>query len=123
MKITVKKSRRKTLSLKFITNKEVVCNAPFSATNDEINAFIKSKQSWITKTAKRLDNDANYFKDVLEYKKGIIFGEFVDFTKTFKLDYEKLANEFLPNRIKLVADYYGFEYKSVKIKDFKARLM
>ena len=121
MKITVKKGKYKTITIKFITNKEAVVTAPLSYTNAKIESFIKSKQSWILKTKNRLDGYANFFENVLTYKKGLLFGEEVDYNANFKNTYTKLANDFLPKRVEQIAKYYGFSYSKVEIKEFKAR--
>lgn len=121
MKIVIKKSNRKTISIKFVTNKELVVFAPIYASKKDIDKFIESKKTWILKKGRELDLHANYLKDVIEFKKGMLFGEFVDYTKNFKNEYTKLANEFLPKRVEQIAKYYGFDYNFVTVKEFTAR--
>ena len=121
MKITIKRANRKTISIKFINNKEAVLTAPIGYSQAKIDAFILSKKSWIQKTEKRLNSDAEYLKEVILYKKGMIFGDFINYNENFKKYYLDLANNFLPNRISKIAKYYGFTYNKVVIKEFKSR--
>ena len=44
MKLTIKKSKCKTISIRFITNKEAVLTAPIGYSDEKIDMFIKSKK-------------------------------------------------------------------------------
>ena len=46
-KINVVKSNRKTFSLEIKPNLEIICRAPYSAAENEINDFLKNHKLWL----------------------------------------------------------------------------
>ena len=74
MNVIVKKSRRRTISLKVTTNGELQVNCPLYFTNKDIERFIFDKQEWIAKTKLKIEQKHQSKKDFFEYNKILLNG-------------------------------------------------
>lgn len=99
--IVIKKSFRKSLSMRFDRKGILQIKAPVFATKWQIQSFIDKNKDWIEKQqAKKQDSILDPSK-IAEYK--------------------KLAKETIPPRVQEFAKEYGFSYNTVKITSATTR--
>ena len=108
-KINVVKSNRKTFSLEIKPNLEIICRAPYSAAENEINDFLKNHKLWLEKNLKkareRISNESEIQKLSRE-----------------ELDNLKLrAKEYIPQRVEFFANQMKVKYGTVTIRTQKTR--
>lgn len=121
MEIKIEKSRRKTVSLHINEFGKLTVKAPQNLPNDKIYEFVKSKEDWIKKHQQNALNFNNLYSDVINKKKGLIFNKIVDISVDFKDRLIDVSNEYLPKRLRELAEKFSFTYNAVKIKNYKSR--
>lgn len=121
MKVIIKKSKRKTISVRIIDGNTVLVNAPLYADNDYINKLLSEKSDWISKNLDKIKGDNNRNNSVLNYKKAYLYGSLIDYTANYKQILYAEANDYLPKRIQFLADTLGFKYNGLIIKNFKSK--
>lgn len=121
MNVNLIKSRRKTISIHIDEFGFITVKAPVNLSNDKIFDFVKSKEKWINKHQNEKSSIANKYQEVISKKKGLIYGEIVDYTNDFIKNLKQIAIKYLPQRLKYLAEVYGFIYNDVKIKNYKSR--
>lgn len=121
MQFTVIKSRRKTISITVNANGSVTVRAPLNASDERIKKFVTDKSDWIERTKRLVDENNADLSGVLQKREAMIFGEIKPYYALFERDLVKTANEYLPERLKTLAENFNFKYKGVKIKKFRAK--
>ena len=121
MKVTIKRKKRKTISITVNSQGIVEVSAPLYTTNEDIKSFLLSKQKWIDNALNKIKNTNNEFINVLNYTYGLLYGQYVYYTAEFKKTYTSEAKEYLPKRLHELATIYGFKFNSVKIREFKRK--
>ncbi len=121
MNISIIKTRRKTVSINVDDFGNVKVYAPLKISNDKIYEFIKQKESWIRKHSSCKQVIYEEFKDVIDNKKGLLFGKIVDFTNDFDNLIRKTANEYLISRLTQLSNKFNFCFNKVIIKNYKSR--
>ena len=119
--IKILRSKRRTLSINIDVFGNVTVKAPLYVSDKKINEFISSKKDWINKVLSKTDATNTEYCEIFNKSKGLIFGKIVDYTEDFIKTVKKLANEYLPERIKHLSNMINMPYNSVKIKDYKSR--
>lgn len=100
MKITIKKSFRKTISLR-IKNQELIINAPFLTTKKFIDNFIKKHGNWIKNKLKQEKENHIWEEKIKELK-----------TK---------AKNYIPKRVEKLAKDFSINFNKIKISSAKTR--
>ncbi len=121
MKVNIKRKKRKTISITVTSQGVVEVSAPLFTTNEEIQAFLISKQKWIDNALNKITNTNNEFIKVIDYTYGLLYGKYVYYTTEFKNIYTSEAKEYLPKRLNELAKIYGFNFNNVKIREFKSK--
>ena len=121
MEIIIKKSRRKTLSLNVNEFGNIIVKAPLNYPNEKIYEFVKLKENWIRKHQNSISEFNHTYSDVIQKKKGLIFNKIVDISSNFKKILIDISYEYLPKRLKYLAEKFSFYYSAVKIKNYKSR--
>ncbi len=121
MNFNLIKSRRITISIYVDELGILTVKAPINMSNDKIYEFIKSKEAWIKKHQSKKLTITNKYQAVLSKNKGLLYGEIVDFSEDFIKNVKRIANEYLPQRLQYLSNFYGFIYNGVKIKNYKSR--
>ena len=91
MKVTIKRKKRKTISITVNSQGVVEVSAPLYTTNEEIKSFLLSKQKWIDNALNKIKNTNNEFINVLNYTYGLLYGQYVYYTAEFKKTYTSEA--------------------------------
>ena len=121
MNINVVRSKRKSLLINVDDFGDVKVNAPINISNDKIYQFIKSKENWINKHVLKKQAVIYEFSEVLNNKKGLLFGKIVNIFENFDKYLRKTASEYLPSRIQYLSNKFNLKYKSLTIKNYKSR--
>ncbi len=144
MNIEVKRSKRKSISI-YIKDANVEVRAPYLVPLKDIETFVFSKLDWIKSNLKKQKENKLKEKnlEVAPSKQIEILGNVYTFQihniskykifndlilipenynkEDFLLFIRKFAKKYLKNRVQELADFYGFNYKSISIKDTKTR--
>ena len=108
VKITVIRSKRKTLSIQ-VKYQEIIARAPLKMKDKEIFTFIDSKEDWIKKHLEILMKKQKNLESVAELS---------------RLEIQELtekAKEFIPKRVECYADRIGVTYNRITIRCQKTR--
>lgn len=97
---TIKKQARKSIALK-VRNGEVVVHAPFFLTSKMIHTFVEKHQTWIEKR-------------ICKQRPSLVDPNKIS-------DYKSQAREYIPSRVKELAQKFALEYNSVKITGARSR--
>ena len=108
-KITVIESKRKTLSIEIKSNGSVFVHAPMFVSDSEIDDFVKSKNRWIEKHLKGLEQKRQAVQNT----------EKLSDEEIAKL--KRSAEEYIPNRVDFYAEKIGVTYGKISIKLHKSR--
>ncbi len=100
-KIEIKKSFRKSLTMRFDRNGTLQVKAPIFMTNKQIQGFIDRNKSWIEKQKIAKQNSQIDPEKIPEYKKE--------------------ARELIPPRVEQIANKHGFSYNTIKITSAQTR--
>lgn len=111
MKINVQviRSNRKTMSLEITRDGEVKVRAPRNMSNRTINEFVSSKEDWILKNLKKVEQR----QDALEQKSSLSQEE--------REEYISLALKKFPERVAYFAPKVGVTYGRITIREQKTR--
>lgn len=69
MKLTIKRSFRKTISIEVRTNSEVIIRAPKLVPKLYINSFIENHKAWISKKLSAIENNP-YYRNLFKVEEG-----------------------------------------------------
>ena len=135
---TVKRSARRTISLRIVDGGTLEVRCPLKTSQSYIDAFVNSKRAWIERTIAKEEQKKKLLEGVLDYKFVLVKGERVPLTlggrTAFSYDgvtvgrlkdlgavYKKwLGDEFIALFLS-IAEKYGFGFSEVKIRDYKSR--
>lgn len=109
MKVTVIESKRRSLSLTVTPEGEVVVRAPYKTKDSLIEEFVKSKESWIVKQIKKVQQAE------LEAKRAGVLSP-----KEVKELHEN-AKKFIPTRVEYYAKLMGVSPQKITIRMQKTR--
>lgn len=137
----VVKSKRKTISLIIKSNGNFIVRAPINAKEIDILRFINQKVDWIIK--KRTEQINSAIKPITfdENEKIMLLGKYFNlvYTDTSKIKIvednlilpknnskeklvkylKKYAKQYITERVKVIAELFNFEYKSISITSAK----
>ncbi len=134
MKITIIRSKRKTLSLQIKNNGELIIKAPLQMKEEKIWAFVKEKEGWINKSLAKIKAHQEFSK-TFDFENNVyLLGKAQDFANynllagvTNKKNkesilcheeiYKDFAKSYLPKKSKLLSDLTGLKYKDVKLSN------
>ena len=100
MDIKIKRSMRKSIALQ-VKNSQLIVKAPFFVTKNYIMDFIDKHKDWIEKRISNQKESKININKIEEYK--------------------KQAREYIPNRVKEIAEKYGYNYNKIRITSAKTR--
>lgn len=108
MEYSIIRSKRKTISVEITRKSEIIVRAPLGTSKGDIDRFVSSKSSWITKTLNRVDShkDETFLPP---------------FTEEELLLITKRAREYISSRVIFFADSMDLAYGRVCIKHQKTR--
>ncbi|MDL2302431.1 M48 family metallopeptidase [Lachnospiraceae bacterium OttesenSCG-928-D06] len=109
MKIEIRKSNRKTISLEVNKNAEVIVRAPYYATDKQIEEWVQEKSSWIEKSIEKAK------------KRKELIGE-QDLLTIEELN--KLAEQALsviPKKVAYYAEKIGVSYSRITIRNQRSK--
>lgn len=131
------RSRRKTLAIKISDMGEIIVLAPNKCSLLFIDKFVKEKQNWITNTQNRVLKNQEKIKqykmlnkiylfgseyDVIDCGNHYIIGEYyikhsksANKTKVIKDFFVKLANNYIVERTKKIADMINIDFSNISI--------
>lgn len=121
MKINVIKSNRKTISITIDEFGNVVVKAPTSYNNKKIESFIESKKIWINKHVGKKTEIISKYKQIISKEKALLFGKIIDYSEDYYKNINRVANQYLPLRLKYLAEKFFFIYSGIKIKNYTSR--
>ncbi len=121
MKVTIKRTSRTTIEIRIKDVNNILVTAPKNTSDDKIKEVLKNKEDWINENLNKMRAKSNVNQDVLNYLKCYLFGEKIDYTSSFPKRYKEIAKTYLKERIEFLASFYGFNYTSLKIRDYKGR--
>lgn len=110
VKILIKKSFRKTISLSIEDDGIVLVRAPSFMTNTQIEKFINEKRNWLDKNLKKIHErkkEAKRFHDLIDPKK--------------IKDYRERARSLLAERADHYAEKFDLNYNGIRISSAKTR--
>ena len=110
-KYKVIKTNRKTLSIQINRDNEVVVRAPRRISNAEIERIVASKEAWIRKHLKKMEDDLRRDSSEKQYH--------LSDEEVAKLTAE--AKRVIPERVAHYAPLVGVEYNRVTIRHQKTR--
>lgn len=100
MDIHIKRSMRKSIALQ-VKNSQLIVKAPFFVTKNYIMNFIDKHKKWIeTRLSQQVES-------------------LIDPTRIE--EYKKQAREYIPKRVKEIAEKYDYNYNKIKITSAKTR--
>lgn len=105
----LKRSRRKTISIKINKKGEVVVSAPYHVTKGRIEAFLNEKSPWIIKNLELVKKDLQKAQ-----AEGILSDEELS-------ELILKAKTYIPERVKYYADLHGIDYGRITIRTQKTR--
>lgn len=109
MEITIKRSRRKSVSIEITRDADVIVRAPLKMKTAEIEKLVKEKSAWIEKSLAKVRQNANT----------------ADSLPPFNVrDLEKMkkqAGEIIPARVRFYAEKIGVDYGKITIRCQKTR--
>lgn len=105
------KTNRRTLSIQINRENEVIVRAPRRISNAEIERIVVSKEAWITKHLKKMENDLRRESSEKPYK--------LSDEEIAKLVAE--AKRVIPERVAFYAPLVGVSYGRVTIRHQKTR--
>lgn len=143
MEYKLQKSNRKTISIQILQNGEVLVKAPLRASHKLINEFVLSKQNWIISKSQNIQREKEQHIDFINLEKIVIFGEelkILDDGKKIvfgsnqikhnkntnkcsiiKNYIKNLAENYIKNRTKELAESLNLCYKNIKIISAKKK--
>ena len=147
MKVVIKKSNRRTLSLKVVGVDELLVLAPYGCPNSEINSFIERKASWINKRRFEREKEAELLKNLTNFTQIMYFGtlyrvvfdknikkivskdgvfyapiaSFDDLKVKFRRFYKKNAQILLEKRLNDLSMSLNLPYNTFKTNVYKAK--
>lgn len=100
MEVTIKRSMRKTLSLQ-VKNGQIIVKAPIFVSKKQVFTFIEKNKNWIE-------------SKIYKQNQSLIIPEKIP-------EYKLQAKKYIPERVKILAEKFWFQYNSVKITSAKTR--
>lgn len=100
MQVKIQRSMRKSMALQ-VRNSQILVKVPFFVTKKTINDFLAKHKIWIED---KLSKQRKSLIDIDEIE-----------------EYKKRAREYIPGRVKYIAEMYGYKYKDIKITSAKSR--
>lgn len=134
----VKRSYRRTICVSVLSDNSVVVKCPQRTKIGEVEKFLAQKDNWIHVHLRQNLKNIEYLSDVLNFKKILVKGEFVDFSvgnknyysenlvsvKTLKdlksLLIKNIGGEFL-KLFDRIRSSYSLSCEKVNFKDYKSR--
>lgn len=142
---TIVRSDRKTISIA-VRNAKVTIRAPKNSTDEDVAAYVKKNEVWVTRHVDRQSGRLHFFDEYFDLKKFMYlgesfdaeFGDFEDFSfedgklripnkyranlkEHVKAMYKRKAAEYLPAKLKEVSEKLGIEYKEFRLGDTTSR--
>lgn len=115
--ILIKRSKRKSISLSILPNRQIQVKAPFNVSKIMILDFVKTKQRWIQKQL-FLQKQRSDFEKSFDFENYYyIYGK--QYKKDKIIDYKTLALNDLPKLIELTKEQIGYHYNKIEIKSSK----
>ena len=105
----LKKSHRKSISIKINDDRKILIKAPYGTTVAEAENFLREKRDWINKQLSKLDDQTKLAKEL-----GLLTPDDIR-----KLKAE--AKRIIPERVKYYAEISGIKYKKIFIRLQKTR--
>lgn len=121
MKIQIKYSKRKSISVKIIDENNILVSAPKGVSKTYIDNFLNSKQNWINNKINSIKNKNIEFNDVINKTKYMIFGEVISYNGNFKNYYESLCKNYVINRVEEISKLCGLTYNNLYFKNFTSK--
>ncbi len=133
MEITVKRSQRKSITIKIDENGNVIILCPKNFSNNNVSRILEAKKQWIIKTQQNLLGTKKVYKDYYLYKKIFILGQSLEIKKEEKFliignnqlkiirndikttlkNWLISKSEYIVKRIESLAKIYQFSYKTI----------
>lgn len=141
MEITVKRSQRKSITIKIDENGNVIILCPKNFSNNNVSRILEAKKQWIIKTQQNLLGTKKVYKDYYLYKKIFILGQSLEIKKEEKFliignnqlkiirndikttlkNWLISKSEYIVKRIESLAKIYQFSYKTITIISAKKK--
>lgn len=141
MEITVKRSQRKSITIKIDENGNVIILCPKNFSNNNVSRILEAKKQWIIKTQQKLLGTKKVYKDYYLYKKIFILGQSLEIKnkekfliignnqlkiirndiKTTLKNWLISKSEYIVKRIESLAKIYQFSYKTITIISAKKK--
>lgn len=141
MEITVKRSQRKSITIKIDENGNVIIFCPKNLSNNNVSRIVEAKKQWIIKTQQKLLGTKKVYKDYYLYKKIFILGQSLEIKKEEKFliignnqlkiirndikttlkNWLISKSEYIVKRIESLAKIYQFSYKTITIISAKKK--
>ena len=141
MEITVKRSQRKSITIKIDENGNVIILCPKNLSNNNVSRIVEAKKQWIIKTQQKLLGTKKVYKDYYLYKKIFILGQSLEIKKEEKFliignnqlkiirndikttlkNWLISKSEYIVKRIESLAKIYQFSYKTITIISAKKK--
>lgn len=115
--ILIKRSKRKSISLSILPNRQIQVKAPFNVSKTMILDFVKTKQRWIQKQLSLQKQRSDFEKSFDFENYYYIYGK--QYKKDKIIDYKTLALNELPKLIELTKEQIGYHYNKIEIKSSK----
>ena len=121
MNYTVKRTKRKTLSIKIDPNLTVTIYAPITASQKSIECFVEKHIKWIEKHLKMFNENKLLNQDFYDKKCVYFLGEKREYFANFYKYYKEYSKNYLINRTVFLANELNFNVINVKTKNFKRK--
>lgn len=103
------RSKRKSVCIKIEDDGTVTVKAPFFVSRAYIDAFVRSKEEWITKTRKRIETQN---ADIAQTRK---------LTESELKELVRSAKAYIPERVAFFAPLVGVDYAKITIRKQRSR--
>ncbi len=137
MKVVVKRSRRRTISIKILNSGEVQVNCPLRYSDNQVNKILEEKEEWIQKGIAKVQQRYSEHKEFYNYSKIMFLGTTYEIKYVenniqigdYLIPYRKgssaqnvikkwllkMAKSLILPRISHLSEYCDLRYKSTKI--------
>lgn len=106
--ITIIRSKRKTIAIE-IRPSGIILRAPWRMKNADISAFLKSKEDWIKKHQKKME------------ERRAVLNEQTPFTAEQMQEFAEKALKIIPERVRYYAPLIGVDYGRITIRNQRTR--
>ena len=117
--INIKKSWRKSISMRFDTHGVLQVRAPKFMLSSQIKSFLSNHQDWIERELKKI-TERNVNKQYYLYGEILDTTEFLNQSEAEKY-YKKEAKKHITSRCRELALKHGFTYESIRITSAMGR--